>query len=366
MLGFLLRRLLWMIPTTIGIVLVVFALFHAVPGDPVLVVMGAGDPGLIEGQQDEARLEAFRREHGLDRSLLVQFLCVIGPFNLLSDGHPWFRSPRAGGGSEPNSGERPWGGLLALDLGREMHTRASVARELAPRLAVTVPLSLAAVLCSYAIAIPLGVFSARRRGSRIDALVAFCLYALHSVPAFWGGLLLIMLFGVTGPDLPFWPRLPVLGLHDKDAAAMGPWKYALDTLAHCILPVVTMSYASLAYLARQMRSGMVDALGEEFVRSLRAHGLPERSIVYRHALRHALLPLVTLFGAVLPMLIGGSVIVETVFDLPGVGKYAYEGLLRRDLSVVMATTLLMGIMTQLGLLLSDLAYGVVDPRIRHA
>jgi peptide/nickel transport system permease protein len=174
-----------------------------------------------------------------------------------------------------------------------------------------------------------------------------------------------MLFGVTGPDLPFWPRLPVLGLHDKDADLLGRVAWTWDLVRHSILPVVTMTYGSLAYLARQTRSGMLEVLGEDYVRALRARGLTERTIVLRHVFRGALVPLVTLLGSILPALIGGSVIVETIFDLPGVGKYAYEGLLRRDLPVVMASTLLLGIMTQVGVLLSDVLYGCVDPRIRH-
>jgi peptide/nickel transport system permease protein len=490
--AFLLRRFLWMIPTTLGIALVIFGLLHAVPGDPALVAFASTGETDGGGGESGVALAAFRREHGLDRSLPVQLACYLGPFNLLRDGHPWFRSPcpervvehlpladgaesiegipveleplagttpedlasvrasiaalesedasgwaearrqlgllresalpllldaladagprdpgaldrlRAAledvsrhktdlaaervetlgpvtalvrhwygwyytheGSTVVNSGERPWGGLLALDLGRELHTGASVAREIARRLAVTVPLALVSVLLAFLVAVPLGILSAWKRGGLLERSITCVLYLLHSLPAFWGGLLLVMLFGVTGPDLPFWPRLPVLGLHDKDADLLGRADWTWDLVRHSILPVLTMTYGSLAYLARQTRSGMIEVLGEDFVRALRARGLGERTIVLRHVFRSALVPLVTLLGSLLPALIGGSVIVETIFDLPGVGKYAYEGLLRRDLPVVMACTLLLGVLTQLGVLLSDVLYGFVDPRIRH-
>ena len=481
-----------MFPTTLGVVVLVFLAFHVVPGDPALLMMGAGGAGARSEVDVEARADEFRRRHGLDRPIVIQLLDYIGPFNLMRDGHPWF-SPRRrersvekiplaeggvslegvlleldplpdttpqalqrirasvdvlqdgqaredersaaraalneevraslplllnalrhspdesfqrqqlsdaltaltdhvpqvpaeraralgdsalprhwfgwyyshGGDRVQGSGERPWSGLLALDLGLEMQRRTSVAAELGRRLKVTVPLALAAILLSYLIALPLGVFGALRRGSRTETGLGVGLFLLDSIPAFWAGLMLILLFGATGPDWPFWPRLPILGLHDQDASELGRWAYLKDTLAHCVLPVATMTYGSLAYLSRQMRSSMLEVLGQDFIRLARAKGLSEVQVIAKHALRNALLPLVTLFGSILPILIGGSVIVETVFDLPGMGKYAYDGLLRRDIPIVMATTILVAVTTQLGMILSDAVYTWVDPRVRH-
>lgn len=487
-----------MIPTTLGIAFVVFALYHAAPGDPATVMIGMGGGGEMSGGVDrESRIEAFRIRHGLDRSLAVQFLSYVGPFNLLRDGHSWFTSPRGerrtrrfvlpggleidggeplaiealpgsdptrvewlaaqagvlragadstalqiasegllearskalppllseleraygdaarqaegverlssilvqvtgreptlpeglssedmsaarildwfrwyytegGGGRVRNSGERPWGGLLALDLGMEMQRGTSVAAELWTRLRVTLPLSIVSVLLSYLIALPLGIRSALRRGTRSDSLATLTLFALYSIPTFWAGLMLILAFGVTGPDWVWWPRLPIIGLHDKDAADLGALAYAWDTLRHAILPIATMTYASFAYLSRQMRAGMLEVLREDYIRTARAKGLSERLVIYRHALRNALIPVITLMASVLPLLVGGSIVVETVFDIQGMGKYAYEGLLRRDYYVVMSTTIVVGIMTQVGILVSDVVYTLVDPRIRHA
>lgn len=493
MFAYILRRLLLMIPTTLGIALVVFLIYRAVPGDPATVMIGMSSGGELSGQSDiQARIDAFRRRYGLDRSAVVQFLNYIGPFNLLRDGHPWFTSPytereveevelpdgtravegtplpieslpgtspddrarrdeatatladeaspeeardaartmlaadgmaafpallRAlsglaesaatrpdalahvsaalqeisghdpataaergpdalvrhwfgwyythGGYRVRNSGEKPWGGLLAFDLGEEMQRKTPVAPELLRRLRVTVPLALVSVLLSYLIALPLGIFSARRQGTKVDAASTVVLFVLYSVPQFWAGLMLILAFGVTGPDWSFWPELPVIGLFDKDHAQMGAWQQVWDVLRHCILPVATLTYGSFAYLSRQMRAGMLDVIRQDYIRTARAKGLSERVVVYKHALRNSVIPVVTLFASILPILVGGSIIVEAVFDIPGMGKYAFEGLLRRDFYIVMATTIFVGVMTQLGILLSDITYSLIDPRIRY-
>jgi len=490
-----------MIPTTLGVVLVIFTLYHLAPGDPALVMMGDQSGGsAVEGSDAESKLAEFRRRHGLDRSFLVQFFDYVGPFNLSPNGHPWFDSPRTervtqaelvtdpksglqrsvdqgvpvriehlfetpqdererldravatlcddapadvaadvawaaagvtlaasgarraepalltalferrivapaeraavarvlgalamlhgaeidvdpvllerdgeqhrvrrcfaryyaeSGSRAQNSGEDKWGGLLALELGSEMQSRRSVAKELALRLRVTVPLAFVSALLSYLLALPLGIFSARRRGRRIDGAVTSALFVLYSIPTFWAGLMLILIFGATGLD---W--LPVLGLMDKDWESFSALHKVLDVGLHCVLPVVTLTYGSLAYLSRQMRAGMLDVLQQDYIRTARAKGLSEGRVIYKHALRNSMIPVLTLMASILPVLIGGSVIVEKVFNLPGMGSYAFEGLLRRDFNIVMATTLLGGVMTQLGILMSDVTYSLVDPRIR--
>lgn len=490
MLAFLLRRLLLMIPTTLGVTLVVFTIYHAAPGDPATVMMGIGTGGEMgQGADAGARADAFRREFGLDRNALVQYLNYVGPLNLLRDGHPWFSSPyterkveerefggerwsvgvplpiahlpgtarevaegfdrdveawleggaeaeaaferlrqggraalpalmtalerawrgrgavadarlgraalaleriggarppappglapeesrelevgrwfawyyrEAGGSRVRNSGERKWGGLLSLDLGKEMQTKRPVLDELAKRLKVTVPLSFIAIFLSYMVALPLGILSVRRQGTKLDGGLTIALFVLYSIPNFWAGLMLILAFGATGLDL-----LPVLGLHDKDAATFTAWGRFVDLAKHVILPIACLSYGGLAYLSRQMRAGMLEVIRQDYIRTARAKGLSERVVIYKHALRNSMIPVITLLASILPVLIGGSIIVETVFDIPGMGRYAFEGLLRRDFYIVMATTVFVGIMTQIGILLSDITYSLVDPRIRH-
>jgi peptide/nickel transport system permease protein len=439
----------------------------------------------------EARIDGFRREHGLDRSMFVQFFHYIGPFNLSRNGHPWFSTPFTerkveeidlesggtvlegrplpighlpdtsdehrsridaavsviednaagetawteagtnlvdmgaaalpglltsfhgvafdlvrgaaridrlaaimelsmehrpelneerteaigkgalvrhwfgwyythGGTRVQNSGEDPWGGVIVGDLGQEMQSRESVSEELVRRLKVTVPLSLISILLSYLIALPLGIFSVRRQGTVLDGMMTVILFILYSVPSFWAGLMLILAFGATGLD---W--LPVLGLHDKDAATFNTSAWLWDLFLHSILPVATLTYGTFAYLSRQMRAGMLEVIRQDYIRTARAKGLSERVVIYKHALRNSMIPVITLLASILPILIGGSVIVEKVFNIPGMGLYAFEGLLRRDFNIVMATTLFVGIMTQFGILFSDITYSLVDPRIRH-
>jgi len=349
--AYLLRRLLALPPMLLGITLVVFAAVHAAPGDPADLrpggVVGEETPGAVS----DAAWRAFRERHLLDRPLWRQYLHFLGPFDLSPRGHTLF------GGS----GEEPWHGLLALDLGGELHRPAvGVLDELGRRLRVTVPLAACALLVAYGLAIPLGLWSARRRGTRVDGALALALFGLHALPTFWVGLLLVLVFGATGLD---W--LPTIGLHARGSEAWGAGARAADVALHAILPVTTLALGSLAYLSRQMRAGLLEALPSGFVLAARAKGLSEGQALVRHALPNALLPIVTLAAAVLPALVGGSIVVETIFDLPGVGRYAYEGLTYRDYNVVLATATLSAAMTLVGLLVSDLAYAWVDPRIRH-
>ncbi len=491
MIAFILRRLLLMIPTTLGVALVIFSIFHLAPGDPATVMLGISGGGAMSGDVDmESRIAKFEIEHGLDRNPAIQFLSYIGPVNFMRDGHGFFSSPygerkisvvelpdggevveglpmridyppevaseqralsdahvatlatrdaseqeleparaalaeageaalpallselnrqtlrledpviaerlaevlsgitgrddaaawergplaavrgwfgwyytEGGGGRVKNSGEKPWGGLFLGELGSEMQSNASVAAELWKRLKVTVPISLVSVLLAYLIALPLGIFSARRQGTLVDNASTVVLFVLYSIPSFWAGLMLIIVFGKTGP-LAFF-ELPVLGLKSIDYETFSSWGKFKDLALHCVLPVVTLTYGSFAYLSRQMRGGMLDVIRQDYIRTARAKGLSERVVIYKHTLRNSLIPVITLFASILPILIGGSIIVEQVFDLPGMGRYAFEGLLRRDFYIIMATTIFVGIMTQIGILLSDVTYSAVDPRIRH-
>lgn len=353
MFSYIIRRLLWMIPTLFGITLVVFLILHLAPGDPATIVMGMGGAGEMGADSDvEARIEKFREKHLLNESLPKQYLHFVGPFSMAKTGHKWF------GGT----GEKPWHGILALDVGNEMfRTSVSVVDEMWRRMkTATIPLSLVSIFLTYLIAVPLGIFSAVRQGTRTDTMVTVMLFVLYSIPTFWAGLMLILGFGAAGLD---W--LPVIGLHDKDSAGLSGFAYFWDIVLHAILPVATMTYGLLAYLSRQMRVGMLDVIRQDYIRTARAKGLSERTVVLKHCLRNSMIPVLTLFASVLPILIGGSIIVETVFDIQGMGKYAFEALGKRDYNVVMATTTFSGFMTLVGVLLSDISYALVDPRIRY-
>jgi peptide/nickel transport system permease protein len=304
------------------------------PGDPAAVKFGSAvssaGAGMQQGANIEDAIEKFRKKHHLDEPLIVQY------------GY-WILS------------------VATLDFGREFHRPSvDVMDELWQRLKVTVPLSLVSVLLAYLLALPLGILSAVKQGSLADKLTTLGLFMLYSIPTFWAGLMLILAFGATGLD---W--LPILGLHDKDASLLQGWPFVKDLLLHCILPVATLTYGGLAYLSRQMRVGMLETVRQDFIRTARAKGLSEKVVIFRHALRNSLIPVITVFATILPVLIGGSVIVETVFNIPGMGLYAFQGLMTRDYNIVMATATMASLMTLLGFLLSDVLYAVVDPRISY-
>jgi peptide/nickel transport system permease protein len=339
-----------MIPTLIGITVLTFAVMQLVPGDPADLRFFSEDSPLDTGNIEQG-LAQFRRENLLDQPLWRQYLHYVGPFDLSERGHTWF------GGS----GEAPWGGLLLGDLGREFfRPHVTILDELLRRLRVTVPLALCALFFSYLLALPLGIYSVMRQGSFFDVAAGVIVFLLYSVPMFWAALMLQLIFGSNWLGL-----LPVIGLTDKDAAELSAFGQFTDVLAHLILPVATLTVGGFAYLTRQMRAGLLDVIREDYIRTARAKGLSERKVVLKHGLRNSLGPVLTLFATIMPALIGGSVIVESVFDLPGIGSYAYYGLMQRDYFVVMGTTTFSAIITLVCILVTDLAYAWIDPRIRY-
>ncbi len=354
LLGFSARaRHVWLLPTFFGIHLLIFVLVHATPGDPSLALGDSSGPDAQSSSSAlvEQRAE-FRAEHLLDAPLWKQYLHYLGPFDLSARGHRWF------GGS----GEHPWGGVLTFDFGHEFRRpQVSVGAELLARLEVTVPFAALALALSFALAIPLGILCALKRGQFVDRAIGSLLVGLFSLPVFWASLLLVLVFGATGLD---W--LPVLGLHDKDAAQLSDAGSLFDLARHAILPLVAFSYGGLAYLARQMRSSMIETLESDFIRAARAKGLPESRVLWAHAVPNAIFPMITLVGSLVPTIVGGSILVEVVFQIPGMGRYAYEGFLQRDYNIVMATTFVSAVMTLAGLWFADFAYAVVDPRVRRA
>jgi peptide/nickel transport system permease protein len=334
MLAYTLRRILLMLPTMLGITLLLFVVMRLAPGDPAALAAGTIGTGTAGSTQAASNIEdaitKFRKTYRLDEPMLVQY------------GH-WIAS------------------VARFDFGQEFFRPSVAVRdELWKRLQVTVPLSFVSIFLSYLIALPLGILSVVKRGSAIDKVASLWVFILYSLPNFWAGLMLILLFGATGFD---W--FPVLGLHDKDAASFSRWEYVKDTLWHAVLPIAVLTYGGLAYLSRQMRGGLLEVVRQDYIRTARAKGLSERVVVLKHALRNSLIPVVTLFAGILPTLIGGSVIVETIFTIPGMGLYAYEGLVQRDYNVVMATATVSAFMTLVGFLVSDLTYALVDPRIAY-
>ena len=304
MIHFLLRRLLGSMPVVLGVALTVFLLLHLVPGDPVELMLG-----------DSARpadRSALRQALGLDRSLWEQLLGYFG-------------------------------GLAQLDLGESLFSRRPVAEVIAERLPATLELAVAALAFALLIAIPLGLTAARYKDRAADTgAMVFSLLGI-SIPNFWLGPLLILLFS--------------LGLGWAPVSGR-------DASGSLILPAITLGTALAAVLARMVRSSLLEVLGEDYIRTGRAKGLSEHTLLWRHALPNAWLPVLTLAGLQLGALLGGAVITETVFDWPGLGSLMIEGIRSRDYPVVQGCVLVISLAYVLVNLLTDLAYAWIDPRIR--
>ena len=317
------RRLLVSIPVVIGVSLVTFALMHAAGGSYV--------PGISDDPRLSAEaVQALRHEYGLDQ--------------------PWWAQ----------YGLWLWN-LLHGDFGRSMIDGTRVTTHLLDRLPNTLELTLTAIALAILFSVPVGVVSALRRGSRLDHALTTLSVAGVAVPAFWLGLMLILLFAVIPAERFGAPLLPSSG-----AASPFDGGDLLDRLAHLVLPATVLAFGYVAIWSRFTRSGMLEVLSQDYVRTARAKGMDERRVLYVHALRNALVPLVTLIGLELPGLVSGGVIVEVVFGWPGVGRFAFERALAFDYTTVMGLTTFASILVVTGNLLADLLYALMDPRIRYS
>ncbi len=332
---FILRRVLLMVPTFIGVTLLCFLVLRLANADPVA---NGAEWGVTDRQISREALEQLRKLYDLDQPAWVQY---------------WRLLRR----------------LVTLDLGNRWQDGRPILEVLREALPITLLLSGASLVISYALAIPLGVFSARHRGTRLDTLMTLGLFVLYSLPGFWVGTMLIVFLAsgrfVRCPFTETGVCFPLQGWHRFEGfERLSLWQMFRDVAWHVTLPVFTLSYASLASLSRYMRAGMLETLRQDYVRTARAKGLSETWVVWRHAFRNALIPIVTLLGLSLPSLIGGSVIVEQIFGIRGMGFVALEAIRMPDYPLVITDVAFTAILTMLGILLSDLTYALVDPRIR--
>ena len=313
---YVLRRVGQMVPTFIGITALTFCLAHLAPGDP------------LQLDFESARAMAVRPE-APQAPLPVQYA-------------RWLSR------------------VVRFDFGRSLADQRPVIEKIGEALPRTLVLALLALLVAYGVAIPLGVYQAARPRSLVSRALSTALFVAYSVPSFWVAVMaLLFLTGGRGVAL-----FPFEGLHAKDAASYPAGAWLLDTAWHLVLPVACLSYATLAVVSRQVKASMTEALAQDYVRSARARGIGRRSILFRHALRNALLPVVTMLSFSLPSLLGGSVVVERAFGIPGIGSLVFDAIGQRDYPVVMAITTLTAIVTMLAVLGADLLYAAVDPRIR--
>jgi peptide/nickel transport system permease protein len=227
------------------------------------------------------------------------------------------------------------------------------------RLPVTLQLNVISLFLTYLLAIPLGIYSATHQNTAADKTMTVGLFVLYSLPSFWVATVLILFLG--GGD--YWHLFPISGISSLDAEKLAIWPWLKDRVWHLVLPVTCLTYGGLAYISRQMRSGMLETIRQDYIRTARAKGLSERVVVFKHALRNSLIPIVTLLADLLPAMLGGSVIIESIFTIPGMGQLGFESILARDYPTVMAISVIAAFLTLIGLLLSDISYALVNPTI---
>lgn len=334
MLRFFLTRVSLVIPTFIGMTLLAFFLIRLVPGDPIETL--AGERGI-----DPARHAMLLKEYGLDRPVLVQYGVYIGR-------------------------------VLQGDLGKSIITQEPVIREFLVLFPATVELALCAIVFALLLGIPAGIIAAVRRNSLFDQGVMAVSLTGYSMPIFWWGLLLILFFSVQLGLTPVSGRLsvqyfiePATGFLLIDALLSGEKGAFVSTVQHLILPTIVLGTHPLAVVARMTRSAMLEVLGEDYIRTARAKGLSGFRVVALHALRNALIPVVTVIGLQVGVLFTGAILTETIFSWPGVGKWLIEAISRRDYPVLQGGMLLLGGVVMLVNLLVDLTYGIINPRLRQ-
>ncbi len=306
MLRFLFRRLLMLVPIMFGVVTVTFLLMYVIPGDPVLTLVGE--------RYDDETLDRMRSELGLDKPLPIQYLDYLGR-------------------------------LVRFDLGESFVTRRPVSEAITERFPRTLALALSAMLLALVGGVAIGLLAGWGRFRWLGrATMVWSLIGV-SIPVFWLGLLLIYLFAIKLSILP-------------------PSGYGGGSIRYLILPAVTLSFASMATVARVTRSGVIEAIGEDYVRTARAKGLGELFVLGKHVLRNALVPVITIVGTDFGSYLSGSVLTESIFGWPGLGRFIVQGILKRDFPVIQGSILFMAAVFVLVNLLVDLSYGIIDPRIR--
>jgi peptide/nickel transport system permease protein len=322
MLLYILKRLGLMIPLLLGITLVSFMVIHLAPGTPTDMQTTLNPKASLEAQK------RLREIYGLDKPLMVQY---------------WDWLSR----------------LSRLDFGRSFSSdRRPVWDKIKERIGITLGLNLMSLIIILTVAIPIGVIAAYRAHSWFDKGTTLMVFFGFAMPTFWLALLLIMFFGV------YLDWLPISGLTSLNFSQFSFWHKIQDLGAHVTLPVLVAAFGGLAGMSRYMRGNMLEVIRQDYIITARAKGLPERVVIFKHALRNALLPVITILGLSVPGLIGGSVIFESIFAIPGMGQLFYGAVMARDYPLVMGELVIGAVLTLMGNMLADVGYALVDPRIR--
>lgn len=322
--AYILKRILLMIPVLFGITILSFGVMKLAPGDPTTILTDL-NPNI-----NKEAVERIRAHYGLDQPWYVQYL-------------KWLKN------------------MLMLDFGRSFAPDSRpVLDKILERIPITLLINVLSMILIFVVAIPLGVMSAVKQDSLFDKGTTVFVFIGFAIPTFWLALLLMILFGVKLD----W--LPISGFRSLSYAHLSFPEKILDVARHLILPIFVSGFAGLAGMSRYMRSNMLEVIRQDYITTARAKGLDERTVIFKHALRNALLPVITLLGLSVPGLIGGSVIFETIFAIPGMGQLFYQAVMMRDYPTVMGILVIGAVLTLLGNLLADVMYSWADPRIRVA
>ncbi|MDO9531063.1 MAG: ABC transporter permease [Deltaproteobacteria bacterium] len=319
---YILKRLGLMIPMLLGITLISFSVIHLAPGTPTDMQTTLNPKASLEAQK------RLRELYGLDKPLMVQY-------------GDWLTR------------------LVHLDFGRSFSPdRRPVWDKIKERIGITLSLNLMSLIIILGVSIPIGVIAAYRAHSWFDQATTLFVFFGFAMPTFWLALLLIMFFGV------YLDWLPISGLTSLNYRQFSFWQKVQDLGAHVTLPVLVAAFGGLAGMSRYMRANMLEVIRQDYITTARAKGLPERVVIFKHALRNALLPVITILGLSVPGLIGGSVIFESIFAIPGMGQLFYGAVMARDYPLVMGELVIGAVLTLVGNMLADVGYALVDPRIR--
>ena len=321
MINYIIKRILNLIPVFIGITIISFAVIHLAPGKPTDLMVQMNPKASLEAQE---RLEEI---FGLNRPIYVQYL-------------DWLRK------------------ILVLDFGVSFVDGRPVLHKIAERMPITILINLLAIIVIILVAVPIGIKSAVQRGGFFDKFTTIFVFIGFAIPSFWLALILMSFFGVRLG----W--VPVSGIVSLDFENFSVVKKILDIAHHLVLPIFVASIGGLAGFSRYMRQSMLGVMEQDYIRTARAKGLSEHAVIHRHALRNALLPIVTILGLSIPGLISGSVIFESIFNIPGMGRLMVESVFTRDYNTIMAGLVLSAFLTLLGNLLADITYFYIDPRIK--
>ena len=321
MVSYLTKRLLLMIPLIFGITLITFSVIHLAPGDPVEVQTEMSLKVTAQAKENLKKL------YGLDKPLHLQYFDWLVRF-------------------------------AKLDFGTSFVDGRTVTDKIAERIPITLSINILSMFIILVIAVPIGILSATKQYSLFDKLSTVFVFIGFSTPTFWLALLLMILFGVN------MGILPISGIQSIDVSDMGPAERLLDWVRHLILPVGISAFAGIAGISRYSRSSMLEVIRQDYIKTARAKGLKESKVIFKHAFRNALMPIVTILGLSVPGLIGGGVIFETIFAIPGMGQLFYSSTMARDYPTIMGILVIGAILTLFGNLIADISYAMVDPRVR--